>query len=71
LEHVTGTASFFQAMAPVLIANVLTIAFVSSFAKIHQKEVAGEEEGRLTPAQHLPGDIMHVMPHWREDKACW
>ena len=48
LEHATGTVSFFQAMAPVLIANVLTVAFVYSFAKIHQKELTGEEEGRLT-----------------------
>jgi hypothetical protein len=35
-------------MAPVLIANVLTVAFVYSFVKIHQKEMHGEEEGRLT-----------------------
>jgi hypothetical protein len=48
VEHGTGTASFFQAMAPVLIANVLTVAFVYCFAKIHQGELAGEEEGRLT-----------------------
>ena len=48
LEHVSGTGSFFQAMAPVLIANVLTVAFVYSFAKIAQKELRGEEEGRLT-----------------------
>jgi hypothetical protein len=43
LEHANGSASFFQAMAPVLIANV----FVYSFVKIHQKELTGEE-GRLT-----------------------
>jgi hypothetical protein len=48
LEHATGTVSFFQTMAPVLIANLLTVAFVYSFVKIHQKELAGEEEGRLT-----------------------
>ena len=48
LEHATGTVSFFQAMAPILIANVLTVTFVYCFAKIHQKELAGEEEGRLT-----------------------
>ena len=29
LEQASGTPSFFQAMAPVLIANVLTVAFVS------------------------------------------
>ena len=48
LEHASGTASFFQAMAPVLVANVLTVAFVYSFVKIHQKELTGEEEGRVT-----------------------
>ena len=48
LEHATSTVSFFQAMAPLLIANVLTVTFVYCFAKIHQKELAGEEEGRLT-----------------------
>ena len=47
LEHANGSASFFQAMAPVLIANVLIVAFVYSFVKIHQKELTGEE-GRLT-----------------------
>ena len=30
LEHATGTVSFFQAMAPILIANVLTVTFVYS-----------------------------------------
>ena len=44
----SGTASFFHAMAPVLIANVLTVAFVDAFAKIHQKERSGKEEGRST-----------------------
>ena len=48
VEHAPGTVAFFHAMAPVLIANVLTVAFVYCFAKIHQKELAGEEEGRLT-----------------------
>ena len=48
LQHATGTVSFFQAMVPILIANVLTVTFVYCFAKIHQKELAGEEEGRLT-----------------------
>jgi hypothetical protein len=48
LWHANGTASFFQAMAPVLIANVLTFAFVYSFVKISQKELRGEDEGRLT-----------------------
>ena len=36
LEHATGTVSFFQTMAPILIANVLTVTFVYCFAKIHQ-----------------------------------
>ena len=48
LEHATGTVFFFQAMAPVLIANVLTVAFVYAFSKIHQTELTGEEGGRLT-----------------------
>ena len=48
MEHATGTVSFFQAMVPILIANVLTVTFVYCFAKIHQKELAGDEEGRLT-----------------------
>jgi hypothetical protein len=47
-EHASGTVAFFQTMAPFLIANVLTVAFVYSFAKIHQKERAGEEDGGLT-----------------------
>jgi hypothetical protein len=38
----------FRRWHPFLIANVLTVAFVYSFAKIRQKERAGEEEGRLT-----------------------
>ena len=37
VEHATGTVAFFHAMAPVLIANVLTVT-----------ELKGEEEGRLT-----------------------
>jgi len=48
MERVDGTVAFFQAMAPVLIANVLTVTFVYCFAKIHQKECIGKEEGRLT-----------------------
>ena len=35
-------------MVPSLIANVLTVTFVYRFAKIHQKELASDEEGRLT-----------------------
>jgi len=48
LEQATGTVPFFQAMAPILIANALTVTFVYCFAKIHQMELAGEEEGHLT-----------------------
>jgi hypothetical protein len=48
VQHVSGTVAFFKAMAPVLIANVLTVTFVYCFAKISQKELKGEEEGRLT-----------------------
>ena len=35
-------------MAPTLIANVLTVAFVYCFAVINKQERSGEEEGRLT-----------------------
>ena len=48
VEHADGTVAFFQAMSPALIANVLTVTFVYCFAKIAQKELKGEEEGRLT-----------------------
>lgn len=48
MQDVEGTVAFFRAMAPVLIANGLTVTLVYCFAKIHQKERVGEEEGRLT-----------------------
>jgi len=48
MEHAGGTIAFFQEMAPILIANVLTVTFVYCFAKVHQKELKGEEEGRPT-----------------------
>ena len=48
VQHISGTVVFFKAMAPVLIANVLTVTFVYCFAKISQLEQKGEEEGRLT-----------------------
>ena len=48
MEHVHGTVAFFLAMAPALTANVLTVTLVYCFAKITQKELNGEEEGRLT-----------------------
>jgi heme/copper-type cytochrome/quinol oxidase subunit 2 len=48
MGHAHGTVAFFQAIAPVLIANVLAVTFVYCFAKVHQKELAQEEEGRLT-----------------------
>ena len=35
-------------MAPALIANVLTVAFVYCFAVINKQERSGEDEGRLT-----------------------
>jgi hypothetical protein len=53
MEHINGTAAFFQAMAPVLIANVLTVTFVYCFAKIHQKERINEKDGRLTCLQSV------------------
>ena len=48
MEPDHATVAFFQAMAPVLVANVLTVAFVYCFAKVHEKELRGEEKGRLT-----------------------
>jgi hypothetical protein len=48
VQEVGGTVAFFKEMAPVLTANVLTVTFVYCFVKITQKELKGEEEGRLT-----------------------
>ena len=42
-----GTESFFHALAPALVANILTVVFVYCFAVINQQEQRGEE-GRLT-----------------------
>lgn len=36
MEHANGTVAFFQTMAPILIANALTVVLVYSFAKVHQ-----------------------------------
>ena len=33
VQQISGTVAFFKAMAPVLIANVLTVAFVYCFAR--------------------------------------
>ena len=46
LPSISGTASFFHALAPVLVANILTVVFVYCFATINQQEQRGEE-GRL------------------------
>ena len=48
VQQVSGTVAFFKEMAPILTANVLTVTFVYCFARISQKELKGEEEGRLT-----------------------
>ena len=48
VEHATGTVAFFQAMAPILSPTYSTVAFVYCFAKVHEQELKGEEEGRLT-----------------------
>ena len=48
LPQTTATASFFHAMAPILTANILTVAFVYCFVKVTVKELRGEEDGRLT-----------------------
>ena len=44
----SGTASFFHALAPTLLANLLTVVFVWAFARISQQERYGIEEGRGT-----------------------
>jgi hypothetical protein len=36
-------------MAPILIANVLTVTFVYCFTKIHQKELAGDAKTSAMP----------------------
>ena len=36
LAHASGTASFFKTLAPVLIADVLTVPFVDSFVKVRE-----------------------------------
>ena len=47
VQQISGTVAFFKAMAPMLIANVLTVTFVYCCAKISQLEQKGGEEGRL------------------------
>ena len=44
----SGNASFFNALAPDLVANILTVVFVYSFVEISQKERSGDEDGRGT-----------------------
>lgn len=48
VQQISGTVAFFKAMAPLLIANVLTITFVYCFAKVSQKERRGQQEKLLT-----------------------
>ena len=48
VEHASGTVAFFHAMAPVLLASRVDRRLRLLLRKIHQKELAGEEEGRLT-----------------------
>ena len=45
VQNISGTVAFFNAMALVLIANVLTVTLVYRFAKISQLEERGEEGG--------------------------
>ena len=52
LPSISGTASFFHALAPVLVANILTVVFVYCFATINQQEQRGEE-GRLSYIWHI------------------
>jgi hypothetical protein len=48
VQQVGGTGAFCKEIAPVLTANVLTVTFVYCFVKFTQKELKGEEVGRLT-----------------------
>ena len=48
VQQISGTAAFFKAMAPLLVANILTVTFVYCFAKISQLAQNREEEGKLT-----------------------
>jgi hypothetical protein len=43
---VSGVEDFFYAMAPILTANMLTIAFVYSVSRVTQMERDGKEDGR-------------------------
>ena len=47
MENANGTVVFFQAMAPILIANALTVLLVYCFAKVHQQELKGERRDAL------------------------
>jgi len=48
VQQISGTVDFFKAMAPLLVANILTVTFVYCFAKISQLEKNREEKGKLT-----------------------
>ena len=48
MERVDGTVALLPGHGIRSHRNVLTVTFVYCFAKIHQKECIGEEEGRLT-----------------------
>jgi hypothetical protein len=48
MEHADGTVALFQAMSPILTANMLTVAFVYLLREGSPRELKGEEEGRLT-----------------------
>ena len=60
MEHAPGTVAFFQAMAPVLIANVLTVASVYSFAKIQQRGARGRRSPRLYVVDRI-GLLVHAV----------
>ena len=48
MQQVGGTGAFCKEVAPVLTANGLTVTFVYCFVNLTQKELKGEEVGRLT-----------------------
>ena len=51
----SGTEAFFHAMAPTLIANVLTVVFVYCFAVIGRQERSGDEGGASHILAHRHG----------------
>jgi hypothetical protein len=50
VQQITGSVAFFKTMAPILIANILTVTFVYCFVRISQNRT--QARGRGYP--HIP-----------------